>query len=257
MPATIRLLNQPEVHCVAPHVLAGLSSERYKIGAQADDEAVTLLLHGEIGDPWEQLDSGSVSRFLLANAGKPVNVRVNSFGGLAYDGIAIANALAEHDGHVTAIVDAMAGSAASVAINGADEIKMHATAQLFVHNAWGIAIGGVGVMLDVAAWLDKVNASLAESYRARTGQTLTQIQDWMRGEHDGTVFSAAEAVANGFADSLIATKAGKAAAKDQRPANVRSAVANWQAAERRLRLLELDDHSYVTQDFSALGVSRK
>ena len=55
-----------------------------------------------------------VAALLKDFKGKPVSVRINSPGGIAFDGAAIYNLLAQHDGGVTVNVIGLAASAASL-----------------------------------------------------------------------------------------------------------------------------------------------
>lgn len=191
------------------------SSTSFVVGvknAYADDPA-EIAIYGEIGDEWQQNDARSVGQFLRANKGKPVNVRINSPGGLAYDGITMHNALAAHDGHVTTIIEGMAGSAASIIAMAGDLVQMYENANLFIHRASLIAVGNVDVMAEAQDWLGKLDDAIARTYRARTGAPLDQIRKQMRGKVDGTVFTAKEAKAGKWIDEIVTSKRSKATAR--------------------------------------------
>lgn len=179
------------------------------IGAKnaTESEPAELVLYGEVGNPYENMDASSVGRFLRENKGRPVVVRINSFGGSAYDGITIRNALAQHDGKTTSIIEGIAGSAASVIAVGAQRVKMLENASYFIHRASVLAYGNVDVMRDAAVWLDQLDEAIARTYKAKTGRALEKIREWMRGKVDGTNFSAAEALAERFIDEIVPLKA--------------------------------------------------
>lgn len=207
------------------------TSETFKVGVKnaKDDEPAEIVLYGEIGNPWEAADARSVGEFLRGNKGRDVNVRINSMGGLAYDGITIHNALVSHDGKVTTIVEGMAGSAASIIAMAGGPVQMYENAHLFIHRALLIAIGNRSVMEEAMDWLDKVDDAIARTYRAKTGKALDKIHELMRGKVDGTMFTAREAVAMKFADEIVSLKTGesKADRPDLRP-----------EAEKRLQWVE-------------------
>ena len=70
-----------------------------------------------------------------------------------------------------------------------------------IHKAWTLGWGNADDLLAVAGLLEKIDASLVDTYAAETGQKSEEIADWMRAE---TWFSAQEAVDLGFADRIAA-----------------------------------------------------
>ena len=75
-----------------------LKDETFHVYFNAQQEEIEIFLTGVVGDEYTQSDAASIAGMLSANRGRPVNLRVNSFGGLAFDGLAIHNALEQHDG---------------------------------------------------------------------------------------------------------------------------------------------------------------
>jgi ATP-dependent Clp protease protease subunit len=226
---------------------AAATSQDFKVGVKAlDEENVEILVHGIIGDSWEGLDSASVAGFLNEHKGKKVNVRINSPGGLAWDGIAIYNELVQHDGRVTVTIEGMAGSAASIIAMAGDHIRIAENGQLFIHRAWAIAAGNTTVMLDAAEFLDRIDHAIAATYAARTGRKADTMMKLMEGKVDGTIFTGKEAVDEKFADEVIPLKTRKDK-KEEEPSDLRNEFkADVQARERmvqtRLRSMELDGH---------------
>lgn len=179
------------------------------IGAKnaTDKEPAELVMYGEVGNMYENMDAGSVGRFLRANKGSPVLVRINSFGGSAYDGLTIRNALAQHDGKTTSIIEGIAGSAATLIAIGASRVKMLENASFFIHRASVGAIGNEDMMLEAASWLRQLDEAIAKTYKAKTGRAMDKIREWMKGRVDGTNFTAAEALAEKFVDEIVPLKA--------------------------------------------------
>ncbi len=195
------------------------SSESFHVGVKnaRDDEPAEIEIYGVVGDSYDACDARSVSAFLRANKGKAVNVSINSPGGLAYDGITIHNALLSHDGPVKCTIDGMAGSAASVIAMAGSPLCMYENAQLFIHRASVIAIGNRDMMVEAIDWLDKIDDSIARTYKAKTGKAFDKIMSLMKGKVDGTVFTAREAKDAGFIDEIISLKNGKPSANALSP----------------------------------------
>ncbi len=213
------------------------SSESFRVGVRnaTKDEPAEIALYGEIGDSYEAMDSASVGRFLKANKGKPVNVRINSPGGLAFDGIQIHNALLQHDGKVTTIIEGLAGSAASIIAMAGNPVQMYENASLFIHRASVVAIGNSDVMDEAKDWLDRLDSAIAKTYRAKTGKSLERISAQMKGKVDGTVFTASEAKKDGYIDEVLSLKQGEKA-KSAASLN-RGAIRD--EAEQRLQKIEV------------------
>lgn len=195
-------------------------------------EEIEVLILEQIGaDPWDGTGviGSEVRETLKSNRGKPVNVAINSPGGLVNDGLMIYNVLAEHEGKVTVTIEGLAYSAASFIAMAGDHIRMHENSDIGIHRAWGFAMGNRNVMMDTADWLEKTDDHLIDIYQQRTGQSRDQIIEWIDGAVDGTLFSAKEAVENGFADELIAMK------KKKKPAS-KNSYARRAAAMNKLKL---------------------
>lgn len=188
--------------------LNAANAEAFTIGIRnaTADAPAELAIYGEVGNPYEQSDAASVGQFLRMNKGKAVNVKINSPGGLAYDGITIHNALLNHDGPVTTTIEGMAGSAASIIAMAGSPARIYENAQLFIHRAALMAFGNRDMMQEAIDWLDQIDESIARTYKAKTGKALDKIQDLMKGNVDGTVFSARDAVAQKFCNEVVPLK---------------------------------------------------
>ncbi len=169
----------------------------------ANDGPVTIVAYGPVfsGAP---LSAGEITDTMIASAlaqagGRDVTLRLNSPGGDAFAGIAIANQLRTYRGNVTAIVDGLAASAASVIAMGADKLLMGRGSQLMIHCASLIAVGNAATMRAAADDLDKLDASMAEIYAAKSGLATDETMALMTKE---TYMSAKQAVASKMADGL-------------------------------------------------------
>lgn len=128
-----------------------------------------------------------------------IELHLNSPGGDAFDGIAIYNALKDHDAEVTVHVDALAASAASIIAMAGDSIVMKQATELMIHDAWGIAVGNGADMRDMADVLDRLSNDIAGIYASHAGGDTEEWRTRMRAE---TWYNAEEAVAAGLADEV-------------------------------------------------------
>lgn len=208
----IGLTDQEASTVIAARMAAPMSQQPGEMTLEAGSEERTaeLFIYGAIGDDFFQ--EGVTARTLadqLRALGQidAITVRLNSPGGLAFDGLAIYNLLAQHDAHITIKVDGMAASAASVVAMAGDTIEMAENAMMMIHNASGFAFGDHRVMLEEAAILEKLDGQIARTYAARAGRKDEAFRRMM---NDETWFTAQEAVDNKLAHTV--TPAKKAAA---------------------------------------------
>ncbi|HJV96245.1 MAG TPA: head maturation protease, ClpP-related, partial [Albitalea sp.] len=137
----------------------------------------------------------------VAKDADEVLVAVNSGGGDVFDGFAIYNALRRYSGKVTARVDGIAASAASLVVMAGDTIVMPENAMMMIHNAWTIAAGDAAQMRKTAELLDKTRDGIVAAYRHKSGLSDDEIVGMMDSE---TWMTASEAKDLGFADHIEA-----------------------------------------------------
>lgn len=158
-----------------------------------------VQIYGFIGDWWDGNDSASLAEQINNLATDEIEVHLNSPGGYAFDGVAIFNALRQHDAKVRVVVDGLAASAASLIVMAGDEVIMATGSQMMIHNGSTIAWGTAADMRYVAGVLDKLSASMAEIYKVKAGGTA---DDWRTVMDAETWYTAEEAVAAGLADGV-------------------------------------------------------
>ncbi len=170
-------------------------------------DCVEILFHDYIGDYWTGSDSATIAKLFADNRGKKIKCDINSFGGSAYDGIAIYNAMCAHDAEIEIVISGIAYSAASIIAMGGDKIKIAANGTLGIHPA---SIGLYGNQYDMehyANWLKSIDLGIIDTYAARTGKSVKQVTEWFIGKNnDGSFFNGKEAVEYGFADELMPLK---------------------------------------------------
>lgn len=166
-----------------------------------------LIIHGEIA----QGLSLEVKSLLDEMAGDTVSVLVNSPGGDAMEGAAIMSQFQRH-GKVEVTIEGVCASAASLLAMGASRIVMSEGAMMMIHDPSCYAEGTRKDLRKAADALDKMADTYAAGYARRSGKPKETVLQWMEAE---TWFSADDAVANGFCDSVEdATGARVAAAFD-------------------------------------------
>jgi ATP-dependent protease ClpP protease subunit len=164
-------------------------------------EIATMRLYGPI-DSWggywgiSAKDVGGVLDALPESVTQII-LRINSPGGHVFEGISIMNLLRAHRAKVTAVVDGLAASAASVIAAGADETVMSPGTQMMIHCTSTIVWGNAADMRKEAAVLEGLDRSLAEIYTAKAGE-----KDWTSLLEAETWLTAADAVTEGLADRV-------------------------------------------------------
>lgn len=227
----------------------GAANRKFEVSAADDSTDATVYVYDVIVDSeaeaewWGGVAPGAFVRQIAALKGKTIHLRFNCPGGSVFGARAMEQALREHDGHVVAHIDGYAASAASFLMLAADEVVMAPGAMVMIHNAWSIAYGNAEDMLQMAALLEKVDGTLVETYCARTKQDKQTVCDWMAAE---TWFTAEEAVAAGFADSIATT--GESDPKASAPAWDLSAYLRGPAPTARAKTTEPTDPAANDRD---------
>ncbi|RPE75647.1 ATP-dependent protease ClpP protease subunit [Curtobacterium sp. PhB137] len=166
-----------------------------------DGSVATIRMYGPI-DSWggfwgiSTKDMGQVLDALPDSVSRII-LRINSPGGEVFEGVSILNMLRAHKASVTAVVDGLAASAASVIAAGADDTVMSPGTQMMIHSPWIFAIGNAVDLRKQADVLDTIESSLVEIYTAKAGE-----QDWTSLLADDTWLNAADAVELGLADRI-------------------------------------------------------
>lgn len=136
---------------------------------------------------------------MLAGMQGPVSLRIDSPGGAVFGGRAIAQAIREYDGEVTAHIDGVAASIASIIAIAADRVVAAPGAFMMIHRAWTITMGDCMDHRSEADLLDKVDGTLAKTYASKTGGNDA---DWLAAMTATTWYTAEEALAAGLIDEV-------------------------------------------------------
>ena len=171
-----------------------------KASGEAEARSIEVYVYGEIGT-WGITANQFVRDLAALDDGvSPIVVAFNSIGGDLFDGLAIHNALSRLGERCTGRVDALAASAASVAVCGAHKVVIASNAMLMIHNPWTYAAGDAENLRKVATALDQAMEAIIAAYKAKAPnidevelRRLVNAETWL---------TASEAVALGLADEV-------------------------------------------------------
>jgi ATP-dependent Clp endopeptidase proteolytic subunit ClpP len=177
----------------------------FDIRAQADGASVDLSIYDIVGDPWGDAPTAKqVLDTLAANRGaKDINLRINSMGGVVFEGFAMYALLAEHPAKVHVSIDGIAASIASVIAMAGDDITMADNAMMMMHDPMGGALGQASDLRKMADVLDQIRNQIANVYAARSGKPVADVLAAMDAE---TWMTAEEALGNGYATRVVPAK---------------------------------------------------
>ncbi|WP_249168958.1 MULTISPECIES: head maturation protease, ClpP-related [unclassified Fusobacterium] len=168
-----------------------------------DGKTAEMTLYGSIGsdDFWDDItDKKFKSDIEGLGDVEEINLHINSPGGNAFAAVAIANTLKSHKANVTAYIDGLAASAATIITSACDNVKMPKNALFMIHNPWIFAAGSSQDLQKAADMLDKVKECIVATYTKKTGKTKDELSQLMDEE---TWMTAVEAKNNGFVDEIL------------------------------------------------------
>jgi ATP-dependent protease ClpP protease subunit len=161
----------------------------------------TIRLYGPI-DSWggywgvSAKDVGEVLDALPDDITQIV-LRINSPGGEVFEALTILNMFGAHAASVIAVVDGLAGSAASFLAAGCAETVMSPGTMMMIHSPSSFSWGNARDLRKDADVLDSIERSIVELYTAKAGD-----QNWTALLADDTWLTATETVELGLADRV-------------------------------------------------------
>ena len=168
-----------------------------------EEKSAELILYGSIGSDeyWDDISDKAFKQD-IENLGDVENIilHINSPGGSVFSAVAIANTLKNHKAKITANIDGLAASAATIITSACDTVKMPKNALFMVHNPITFAYGNNQDMQKTLEMLNKVKNSIIETYLNKTKtdkETLSELMD------NETWMSAEEAKEYGFIDEIL------------------------------------------------------
>lgn len=180
------------------------------IRSEVAGDTATIYVYDVIDSMWG-VSAADVARVLAGITAPNITLRINSPGGDVFEGRAMMSLLVEHPATVTAKIDGVAASAASVLALAASSVEIADGGFYMIHKGWTFMMGNADDLRQTAGLLDKVDGSIIAAYAGKSGKAADEIETLMKAE---TWFTAQEAVDAGFADAIMpTTNAGKATAR--------------------------------------------
>ncbi len=177
----------------------------YRIEAKETDETAEIIIYDVIG--WPYNDAFDLVRALGNIKAKNITVRINSPGGDVFDGVAIFNALKDHDARVTTKIEGLAASMASIVALAGDEVQAHKNAMYMIHDPWVLAAGNQYDLREIADILGKIGVNMLDIYYDKSNIGKRELKAMMKEE---TWFTAQEAKDRGLIDTVLEAGAAKA-----------------------------------------------
>jgi ATP-dependent protease ClpP protease subunit len=190
-----------------------MKSRNYNIKQIAENQSVLqIYLYGEIepsylniwGDLVESKTSAEYIRKAIEKAEtiNGIELYINSIGGYVDEGVSIYNLLKRQSVPVTAYIDGMTCSIASVVAMAADKIVMPSNTTMMIHHAIGGCYGNAKEHREFATQLDKISEASTNSYLVHAGNKLTRetLEPLLDAE---TFLTAEEAFNIGLCDEIL------------------------------------------------------
>lgn len=173
--------------------------------AESESGEPELEFYGVISEYswWEDDITPAKFKADLYDVGRrgPVTIRMNSGGGDVIAASVIRSILVDYPGRVTVRIDGLCASAATFVAMAGDVVKMQDTAFFMIHDPSILAWGTVEDLNSAIDLLKTVKESILSAYGAKSKLPEDRLSKMMS---DETWMTAAEALANGFIDEVIA-----------------------------------------------------
>lgn len=178
---------------------------RWYFTNKAEEDVTDIDIFDVIGGDgyWEDgITAKDFIEQLRAVTTSKIHLHINSPGGYVNDGLAMYNAIRQHEADITAFIESQAASAASFVAMAADRVMIAKTAKLFIHDAHGFAWGNASDMRALADILDEESNNIAGIYADRAGGTVEEWREAMQRDGIGTTYRGQAAVDAGLADEV-------------------------------------------------------
>ena len=169
-------------------------------------ESAELLLYGDISDTSWWGDEVTPKQFAEdlngLGAVTEITVRINSGGGDVFAAQTIGNLLEQHSATVTARIDGLCASAATIITSHCNKVIAANDSAYMVHPV-KLGIRGYAGAKELQEYLNAlavIKENIISLYAKKTGHTKDEVTAWM----DATSWwTAAQAKENGFVDELV------------------------------------------------------
>lgn len=192
-----------------------------------------ISIHGDIGVDFygEGITAKNIAQQLNGMSGD-IHVSINSYGGDAFDGLAIHNLLLGYDkGKVNVSIIGIAASAASVIAVAGDTVEIADNALIMIHDPWMWFAGNAEDFRKSAEELDKIRDGIIVSYQRKSSASRDELASLMRKE---TWLTSEEAIGLGLATGALGGTSPGLVANFNKPW-IFNAPASWEARQAHAR----------------------
>ena len=170
-------------------------------GFRAEGAPDTVYLYDIVveDDYWGGISAASLIAQIQAVKGDTLHLRINSPGGDVFAARCVEQVLRESKAQVVVHIDGLAASAATFLAMAGDEVIISPGGMMMIHRAWTLACGNADDLMDMAAIMERVDGTIAETYAAKTGKDADELMALMAAE---TWMTAREALDMGFVDAI-------------------------------------------------------
>ena len=166
---------------------------------ESDPANKKIVMRGPVGDFEGGISADDFRDIMKEHAGQDVTIELDSEGGVVSEGLAMYNAIMQHEGEVTVHIDTLAASIATVVACAADRVVINSNAKFMVHRCWTVAMGNCKDFRSTADIMEMMDKDIAATYVERTGMDEADVVALMDAE---TWMTAEDAVSKGFADEV-------------------------------------------------------
>jgi ATP-dependent protease ClpP protease subunit len=207
---------RPLAQCRQVSDLRRAAAYRGCLAVHKDTGPDELIIYDDIGGGGWFSDGGVMAKDVrkqldTIKPGKPLDMRVNSPGGDAFEGMAIYNTITQwaqkNGSEVIGYNDGLCASAATVIMMAAERVVAGQTSIFMIHRAFSIAFGTAEDMRGRAEMLDRIDGQTIKLYHdfvAANGKKTT-LDKMTQMVHAETYLDADEQLAEGFADEIFKT----------------------------------------------------
>jgi ATP-dependent Clp protease protease subunit len=162
-------------------------------------------------DSFLESNKGELKTTLDTAEGKPIVFNIASEGGDFFEGLAMAELIAQYTGETTAKGVGLVASAATLIMMACDQKMMSANSYFMIHSAWTMVEGNADKMQKSLNLLNSIDEQMAKIYtdqiqskekliKGSYEKTLEMVRQMMKNE---TWMTASEAMDLGFIDGVI------------------------------------------------------
>ena len=198
-PRSIAVLQNIGLENIAPEA-RGRSIIAFDTVSNAE---VDMLIYGPIGDYFwgDGVTAASIVEQLSQIQAQRINVRINSDGGVAIDGLAIYNALRAHPATINVTIDGVAASIASLIAQAGDTRGVYRNSTMMLHGPQSGRWGFADDLRDAADMLDTISAAMLSGYTDRA--TVPAEIEQHLGDRRDHWYTAEQMIAAGLADEIL------------------------------------------------------